>query len=31
MYFSFYFEFAEYGVELGTFEENLVQNIGYYK
>ena len=31
MYFSFYFEFAEYEVELGTFSKNLVQNIGHYK
>ena len=31
MYFSFYFECAEYWVELGTISENSVQNIGHYK
>ena len=31
MYFSFYIEFTEYGVELGTIGKNSVQNIGHYK
>ena len=31
IYFSFYFECAEYGVELGKIGENSVQNIGHYK
>ena len=29
IYFSFYFECAEYGMELGTISENSVQNIGH--